>query len=77
MIPMTKSILKFGALSLLVVAIAGMPAPLRAQSTNKHAATKETKETKENDEGTYFNAALWTSRQQTQRVSNECSCLGE
>jgi len=42
---MTKSILKFAVLSLLAVAIAGMPSPLRAQSTNKHAAAKDGKET--------------------------------
>ena len=35
---MTKSFLKWSALSLLAVAIAGLPAQLRAQSTNKHAA---------------------------------------
>lgn len=40
---MTKSILKFAVLSLLAVAIAGMPGPLRAQSTNKHTTAKETK----------------------------------
>jgi hypothetical protein len=41
---MTKSILKLSALSLLVLAVAGMPAQLLAQSTNKPTAEK--KETK-------------------------------
>ena len=38
---MLKSILRVGAVSLLALAIAGMPARLLAQSTNKPAATKK------------------------------------
>ena len=39
---MMKSVLKIGALSLLAAAIAGTPAQLLAQSTNKPAADKKT-----------------------------------
>ena len=39
---MIKSILKIGSLSLLAAAIAGIPAPLLAQSTNQPAAEKKT-----------------------------------
>jgi hypothetical protein len=38
---MIKSVLRIGAVSLLAAAIAGMPAQLLAQSTNKPAATKK------------------------------------
>jgi hypothetical protein len=38
---MLKSILRFGAVSVLAVAIAGMPVQLLAQTTNKPAATKQ------------------------------------
>jgi hypothetical protein len=43
---MMNSILKFGALSLLVTAIAGLPLQLSAASTNKPAATKTTSSAK-------------------------------
>jgi hypothetical protein len=38
---MMKSVLKLGAVSLLAAAMAGLPAPLLAQSTNKPAAEKK------------------------------------
>ena len=38
---MIKSLLRIGALSLLAVALAGLPAQLLAQSTNKAAAQKK------------------------------------